>query len=149
MRGMESDYPQPRGIKKQQSGKYLVGGGALLLMIGMIWFPLLLFAVGSTVGESNLPQEVTLTVKIGSYEPIYTIAAEDSSFNKYSTKNYEDLRKMYEITHKDRAALTFLDNYINEDIVAVQLSTESSKLWGISPPDKERLELIKNFLFFG
>lgn len=140
MRGLESDYPQPRGVKKQQSGKYLIGGGALLLMIGIIWFPLLLFAVGSTVGESNLPREVSLTVKIGSFEPIYTISAQNSSIIKYTEKNYEDLRKVYEIAVKDRAGVTFLENYGHDDIVAVKLSTESSKLWTISPPDKERLK---------
>ncbi|XP_016841730.1 piezo-type mechanosensitive ion channel component isoform X3 [Nasonia vitripennis] len=140
MRGLETDYPQERGIKKAQMSKYLVGGGALFLMIGMIWFPLLLFALGSTVGISNLPYEVTLNMKIGSYEPIYTISAQNSSIFQYSEKNFNDLRELYEVTHRDRSAVTFLENYINTDVAAVKLSTESGRLWNISPPDKNRLK---------
>lgn len=140
MRGLETDYPQERGVKKTQSSKYLVGGIALFLMIGMIWFPLLLFALGSTVGISNLPYEVTLNIRIGGYEPIYTISAQNSSIFQYSEKNFNDLRELYEVTHRDRSAVTFLENYINTDVAAVKLSTESGKLWSISPPDKSRLK---------
>lgn len=140
MRGLETDYPQERGLKKAQMSKYLVGGGALFLMIGMIWFPLLLFALGSTVGISNLPYEVTLNMRIGSYEPIYTISAQNSSIFQYTEKNFNDLRELYEVTHRDRSAVTFLENYINTDVAAVKLSTESGRLWDISPPDKNRLK---------
>ena len=139
MRGLESDYPQERGVKKTQMSKYMVGGGALFLMIGMIWFPLLLFALGSTVGISNLPFEVNLNIRIGSYEPIYMISAQNSSIFEYSEKNFDDLRELYEVTHRDRSAVTFLENYINTDVCAVKLSTESGRLWSISPPDKNRL----------
>jgi hypothetical protein len=138
MRGMESDYPQQRGVKKTQMSKYLVGGGALFLMIGMIWFPLLLFALGSTVGISNLPYEVTLIIKIGSYEPIYTNSAQNSSIFEYNEKNFNDLRKLYEVKHRDRSAVTFLENYEHTDVAVVKLSIESGKIWNISPPDKKR-----------
>lgn len=138
MRGLESDYPQERGVKKSQMSKYMVGGVALILMIGMIWFPLLLFALGSTVGISNLPNEVTLKIRVGSYEPIYTIAAQNSSIIPFDEKNFNDLRELYEVTHRDRSAVTFLENYIDTDVAAVRLSTESGRLWTISPPDKDR-----------
>ncbi|XP_058794046.1 piezo-type mechanosensitive ion channel component isoform X2 [Phymastichus coffea] len=146
MRGLESDYPQERGVKKAQISKYMVGGGALIVMIGMIWFPLLLFALGSTVGTSNLPTEVTLNIRIGSYEPIYTIAAQNSSIVRFNERNFNKLRELYEMTHRDRPAVTFLENYINTDVVVVRLSPQSGKLWTISPPDKARLkeELLAN-----
>lgn len=138
MRGLENDYPQARGVKKTQMSKYFVGGGALFLMIGMIWFPLLFFAFGSTVGTSNRPHEVSLSLRIGSYEPIYTIAAQESTIFEYSEQNFTNLKELYEVTHRDRSAVTFLENYVSSDVAAVQLSTESGKLWGISPPDKNR-----------
>ncbi|KAG7188826.1 hypothetical protein KM043_008433 [Ampulex compressa] len=137
MRGVESDFPQPRGVKKNQMSKYLVGGGALFLMIGLIWFPLLLFALGSTVGVSNLPYDVSMKIRIGPYEPIYTMSAQSSSIMKYSEEQYATFTGLYT---KDKPAVTFLENYIHSDIAAVRLSGSSRKLWGISPPDLDRLK---------
>ncbi|XP_048509324.1 piezo-type mechanosensitive ion channel component isoform X2 [Athalia rosae] len=137
MRGVETDFPQPRGIKKQQTSKYMTGGIALFLIIGIIWFPLLLFALGGTVGVSNLPYEVSLKLRIGSFEPIYAMSAQNSSIYRYTYSDYEKLRTKYE---RDRSATTFLENYIHTDVAAVELSVSSRRLWAISPPDLKRLE---------
>ncbi|XP_054011749.1 piezo-type mechanosensitive ion channel component isoform X2 [Hylaeus anthracinus] len=137
MRGVEADFPQPRGVKKKQMSKYLVGGGALLLMIGLIWFPLLLFALGSTVGVSNLPYDVSMKIRIGPYEPIYSMSAQSSSIIEYNDDKYTRFTNLYA---KDRPAVTFLENYISSDVAAVRLSGFSRKLWSISPPDLRRLK---------
>ncbi|XP_018306933.1 piezo-type mechanosensitive ion channel component isoform X8 [Mycetomoellerius zeteki] len=145
MRGVESDYPQPRGVKKKQMSKYLVGGSVLLLIIGLIWFPLLLFALGSTVGESNLPYDVSMKVRIGPYEPIYSMSAQGSSIIEYTETDYKILTNL-EIYSTEKSAVTFFENYIHSDVAAVRFSISSGTLWGISPPDKERLiaELASN-----
>nr|XP_034178628.1 piezo-type mechanosensitive ion channel component isoform X2 [Osmia lignaria] len=136
MRGVEADFPQPRGVKKNQMSKYLVGGGALFLMIGLIWFPLLLFALGGTVGVSNLPYDVSMKIRIGSYEPIYSMSAQSSSIIEYSDIEFKRLTNFYS---RDRPAVTFLENYVHSDVAAVKLSGFSRKLWSISPPDLQRL----------
>ncbi|XP_017788930.1 PREDICTED: piezo-type mechanosensitive ion channel component [Habropoda laboriosa] len=136
MRGVEADFPQPRGVKKQQMSKYLVGGGALFFMIGLIWFPLLLFALGGTVGVSNLPYDVSMKIRIGPYEPIYSMSAQSSSIIEYTQSDFERFTHLYT---RDRPAVTFLENYINSDVAAVRLSGFSRKLWSISPPDLDRL----------
>ncbi|KAK2582220.1 hypothetical protein KPH14_004571 [Odynerus spinipes] len=143
MRGVETDFPQPRGKKKAQMSKYLVGGGALCIIISLIWFPLLLFALGGTVGVSNLPYEVSMKIGIGPYEPIYSMSAQSSSIIGYTEEEFKNLTDLYV---RDRAAITFLENYINTDVAAVKLSGFSRKLWDISPPDKEKLrsELISS-----
>lgn len=141
MRGVESDYPQPRGVKKKQMSKYLVGGSVLLLIIGLIWFPLLLFALGSTVGNSNLPYDVSMKIRIGSYEPIYSMSAQDSSIMKYTKGQYNSLTTLYS---KEKSAVTFFENYVYSDVAAVRFSTFSEKLWNISPPDKKRFVPYKN-----
>lgn len=41
-----------------------------------ISFPLVLFALGNTVGEPNLPEGINLNVKLGSNQPIYTMTIE-------------------------------------------------------------------------
>nr|XP_031827665.1 piezo-type mechanosensitive ion channel component isoform X1 [Nomia melanderi] len=137
MRGVEADFPQPRGVKKKQMSKYLVGGGALFLIIGLIWFPLLLFALGGTVGDSNLPYDVSMKIRIGPYEPIYSMSAQTSSIVGYSPAQYKKFTDLYA---KDRPAVTFLENYIHSDVAAVRLSGFSRKLWSISPPDLQRLK---------
>lgn len=135
MRGMETDFPQPRGEKKTQMSKYLAGGGALCVIIGLIWFPLLLFALGGTVGVSNLPYEVSMKIAIGPYEPIYSMSAQTSSIIEYSEEEYKNFTDLYT---QDKAAITFLENYINTDVAVIKLSGFSRKLWDISPPDKIR-----------
>ncbi|XP_078033569.1 piezo type mechanosensitive ion channel component isoform X1 [Augochlora pura] len=137
MRGLETDFPQPRGVKKKQFSKYLVGGGALFLIIGLIWFPLLLFALGGTVGDSNLPYDVSMKIRIGPYEPIYSMSAQTRSIVGYSEDEYQ---KFHEIYAKYKPAVTFLENYIHSDVAAVRLSGSSRKLWSISPPDLQRLK---------
>lgn len=146
MRGLETDFPQPRGQKKNQMSKYLVGGGALFLMIGLIWFPLLLFALGGTVGVSNIPYEVSMKLGIGPYEPIYTMTAQNSSIFRYSEEDYTNLLNIYSSDRSDRSAVTFLENYVSSDVAAVKLSNSSGRFWGISPPDRERLT-VENLKF--
>ncbi|XP_050458271.1 piezo-type mechanosensitive ion channel component isoform X5 [Cataglyphis hispanica] len=143
MRGVESDFPQPRGEKKKQLSKYLVGGSALFFIIGLIWFPLLLFALGSTVGISNLPYDVSMKIRIGPYEPIYSMSAQGSSIIEYTEDQYKTLTN---INSTDRSAVTFFENYIYSDVAAVRFNTFSRKFWSISPPDKDRLktELASN-----
>ncbi|XP_046586932.1 piezo-type mechanosensitive ion channel component isoform X2 [Neodiprion lecontei] len=141
MRGVETDFPQPRGIKKQQMSKYLTGGIALFLMIGIIWFPLLLFALGGTVGVSNIPYEVSMKLRIGSYEPIYAMSAQNSSITTYSDAEFTELQHQYS---SDRSATTFLENYIHSDVAAVRLGASSRRLWAISPPDLDRLKAELN-----
>ncbi|XP_011153289.1 piezo-type mechanosensitive ion channel component isoform X2 [Harpegnathos saltator] len=143
MRGVESDFPQPRGVKKKQMSKYLVGGGALFVIIGLIWFPLLLFALGGTVGASNLPYDVSMKIQIGPYEPIYSMSAQGSSIREYTKAEYDDLTNIYT---KEKSAVTFFENYVYSDVAAVRFSGFSKRFWGISPPDRERLksELASN-----
>lgn len=73
------EYPQARGEKKASFHKYIVGGGCLVGIIAVIWFPLVLFALGNTVGKPNLPTEVTGTVRIGAFQPIYHYTAQNNS----------------------------------------------------------------------
>ena len=68
---MESECPQPRGEKQKPLVKYLIGGGGLLCIIAVIFFPLVFFAARSTIGQPNLPYDVTVTVNIGNGQHIY------------------------------------------------------------------------------
>lgn len=76
---MESEYPQPRGERKNPLIKYFMGGAILLFIIAVIWFPLVFFSLGNAVGEPNPPYDVTLDVRIGPYESVYHISAQNNS----------------------------------------------------------------------
>jgi len=44
----------------------------LIALFTIIWFPLVLFALGDTVGEANRPTDMSAKVQISSYQAIYT-----------------------------------------------------------------------------
>lgn len=78
-RRFESKYPIPRGQGGRLRSKILYGGGGLTSLIFLIWFPLVLFSLGNTVGKANMPWDVSLSVKIGSYQPIFATTADNIS----------------------------------------------------------------------
>lgn len=85
---MEKDFPSRRGVAKCSLVKHIMGGGFLLAVIALIWGPLALFALGNTVGEANVPLEVSLQLKVGPYEPIYRMSSQSS--------------KIYQLAHISR-----------------------------------------------
>ncbi|KAG5675805.1 hypothetical protein PVAND_005679 [Polypedilum vanderplanki] len=135
-RQMESDLPAPRGQKKGSVVKYAMGGGMILGIIAVIWFPLALFAFSNTVGEPNRPEDVTISLRIGPYEPIYAMSAQGADIIEMQENDWDAFQRRY-IKHK--AAITFLSNYEPSDVAAIKLGANSSTTWNISPPDKERL----------
>lgn len=136
MRQLEEDLPAPRGQKKGSLVKYLMGGGMMFGIILLIWFPLALFAFSNAVGEPNLPFDVSVTLRIGPYEPVYVMSAQDSNIHGLNDAQWEKFMAPYA---KDKTALTFLSNYEPVDVAAVKLGANSTSIWNISPPDKARL----------
>ncbi|XP_055643566.1 piezo-type mechanosensitive ion channel component isoform X1 [Toxorhynchites rutilus septentrionalis] len=136
MRQLEEDLPAPRGQKKGSLVKYLMGGGMMFGIILLIWFPLALFAFSNAVGEPNLPYDVSVSLRIGPYEPVYIMSAQDSNIHGLNDDQWEKFISPYA---KDKTALTFLSNYEPIDVAAVKLGANSTSIWNISPPDKARL----------
>lgn len=135
-REMESEFPQPRGTKKKPMSKYMMGGGMLFGLITLIWFPLALFALGNSVGEPNPPYDVTISLRIGPYEPIYSMSAQDSNIIMFKDGDFNKLNNKFS---RDRTALTFLSSYEASDVTAIVFASNSTSIWNISPPDKLRL----------
>lgn len=79
---MEKDFPTPRGQPKGSFSKYLMGGGFLIAIIALVWGPLALFALGNTVGQSNIPTEIRVSLRIGPYEPVYIMSAQSSQIHQ-------------------------------------------------------------------
>ncbi|XP_007477361.1 piezo-type mechanosensitive ion channel component 1 isoform X1 [Monodelphis domestica] len=137
-RETEKKYPQPKGQKKKKIVKYGMGGLIILFLIAIIWFPLLFMSlVRSVVGVVNHPIDVTVTLKLGGYEPLFTMSAQQQSIVPFTPDTYEKLTKKFD---PFPLAMQFISQYSYEDIVTAQIEGSSGALWRISPPSREQMK---------
>ncbi|XP_042294313.1 piezo-type mechanosensitive ion channel component 1 isoform X2 [Sceloporus undulatus] len=136
-RETEKKYPQPKGQKKKKIVKYGMGGLIILFLICIIWFPLLFMSlVRSVVGVVNHPIDVTVTLKLGGYEPLFTMSAQQQSIEAFTPKDYEALTDKFV---RQPVAMQFITLYGYEDIVTARIEGNSGSLWSISPPSREQM----------
>ncbi|KAG8198468.1 hypothetical protein JTE90_022198 [Oedothorax gibbosus] len=137
-RRAEADYPTPRGAKRTALIKYGVGGFLLFFIILIIWFPLLLFALGNTVGRSNPPTSCTIELAITGYEPIFRTTALRHQIHRFNDNQWKQLER--EVTSLgDPSTASFLTGYDKDNTVIVELSNNSTSVWAISPPSQSAL----------
>jgi len=60
--------PTPRGMPRPALTKYGLGGVILFILLFIIWFPLLLFSMSSSIYTPAAPVSVKVSIKIGGYE---------------------------------------------------------------------------------
>ncbi|KAK2530159.1 Piezo1 [Columba guinea] len=136
-RETEKKYPQPKGQKKKKIVKYGMGGLIILFLVAIIWFPLLFMSlVRSVVGVVNHPIDVTVTLKLGGYEPLFTTSAQQQSIQPFTPHDYEALTHQFE---QQPVAMQFITLYGYEDIVTARIEGSSGALWSISPPSREQM----------
>ncbi|XP_011751602.2 piezo-type mechanosensitive ion channel component 1 isoform X2 [Macaca nemestrina] len=137
-RETEKKYPQPKGQKKKKIVKYGMGGLIILFLIAIIWFPLLFMSlVRSVVGVVNQPVDVTVTLKLGGYEPLFTMSAQQPSIIPFTAQAYEELSRQFD---PHPLAMQFISQYSPEDIVTAQIEGSSGALWRISPPSRAQMK---------
>ncbi|XP_072862582.1 piezo-type mechanosensitive ion channel component 2 isoform X3 [Chlorocebus sabaeus] len=131
-RESEKRYPQPRGQKKKKVVKYGMGGMIIVLLICIVWFPLLFMSlIKSVAGVINQPLDVSVTITLGGYQPIFTMSAQQSQLKVMDQQNFN---KFIQAFSRDTGAMQFLENYEKEDITVAELEGNSNSLWTISPP---------------
>ncbi|XP_053562571.1 piezo-type mechanosensitive ion channel component 1 isoform X2 [Bombina bombina] len=136
-RETEKKYPQPKGQKKKKMVKYGMGGLIIVFLICIIWFPLLFMSlVRSVVGVVNHPIDVTLTLKLGGYEPLFTMSAQQQSIQPFTPHEYEALTYNFE---SQPTAMQFITLYSYEDIVTARIEGSSGSVWSISPPSRDQM----------
>ncbi|XP_053730255.1 piezo-type mechanosensitive ion channel component 1 [Synchiropus splendidus] len=141
-RETEKKYPQPKGQKKKKIVKYGMGGLIIFFLICIIWFPLLFISlVRSVVGVVNHPIDVTVTVKLGGYEPLFTMSVQQQSIQPFTEAEYENLTKKF---GDNAVAMQFITLYGYEDIVTAKIEGSSGSVWRISPPSRQ--EVVKELL---
>uniref|UniRef100_A0A8D0DBN6 Piezo type mechanosensitive ion channel component 1 (Er blood group) n=1 Tax=Sander lucioperca TaxID=283035 RepID=A0A8D0DBN6_SANLU len=141
-RETEKKYPQPKGQKKKKIVKYGMGGLIIFFLICIIWFPLLFISlVRSVVGVVNHPIDVTVTVKLGGYESLFTMSVQQQSIQPFTEAEYDQLTKKF---GDNAVPMQFITLYSYEDIVTAMIEGSSGSVWRISPPSRQ--EVIKELL---
>ncbi|XP_036884453.1 piezo-type mechanosensitive ion channel component 2 isoform X3 [Sturnira hondurensis] len=142
-RESEKRYPQPRGQKKKKVVKYGMGGMIIVLLICIVWFPLLFMSlIKSVAGVINQPLDVSVTITLGGYQPIFTMSAQQSQLKIMDQPTFDKFIKSFS---RDTGAMQFLENYEKEDITVAELEGNSNSLWTISPPSKKKIiEELRN-----
>ncbi|TRZ12383.1 hypothetical protein HGM15179_014725, partial [Zosterops borbonicus] len=136
-RESEKRYPQPRGQKKKKVVKYGMGGMIIVLLICIVWFPLLFMSlIKSVAGITNKPLDVSITITLGGYQPIFTMSAQQNQLKSLDPNEFNEFLRSY---RGDTAALQFLEGYAREDITRADLEGNSNSLWTISPPSRKKM----------
>ncbi|XP_059713957.1 piezo-type mechanosensitive ion channel component 2 isoform X1 [Haemorhous mexicanus] len=143
-RESEKRYPQPRGQKKKKVVKYGMGGMIIVLLICIVWFPLLFMSlIKSVAGITNKPLDVSITITLGGYQPIFTMSAQQNQLKSLDPNEFNDFMRSY---RGNTAALQFLEGYAREDITRADLEGNSNSLWTISPPSRNKMiQGLKDF----
>ncbi|XP_063768773.1 piezo-type mechanosensitive ion channel component 2-like isoform X2 [Eleginops maclovinus] len=145
-RESEKRYPQPRGQKKKRVVKYGMGGLIVLLLICIVWFPLLFMSlVKSVAGVVNRPIDVSLTITLGGFQPIFTMSAQQNQLRDLTEDDFSSFSSSYSYTP---SALQFLEAYSHEDVTVAELQGSSNSLWTISPPSRQYLSQVLNLDHF-
>lgn len=131
----QANFPEFRGFPRRMIGKYMLGGAYLIMIIGAIWFPLVIFAVGGTVGEPNRPVDVVVELEISGYVPIARISATKVNKTYLDSNQFKEMSKYY----NTREAGNFMSNYNYLDTTVVMLNGNSTPVWGVSPSSQQAL----------
>uniref|UniRef100_A0A9J8DL52 Piezo-type mechanosensitive ion channel component n=1 Tax=Cyprinus carpio carpio TaxID=630221 RepID=A0A9J8DL52_CYPCA len=136
-RESEKRYPQPRGQKKKKVVKYGMGGMIVMLLICIVWFPLLFMSlVKSVAGVVNKPLDVSVTITLGGFQPIFTMSAQQNQLKDVTDRDFISFLNSY---RHSSSALQFLEVYTAEDVTVAELEGSSNSLWTISPPSRKNL----------
>ncbi|KAL2085458.1 hypothetical protein ACEWY4_018778 [Coilia grayii] len=136
-RESEKRYPQPRGQKKKKVVKYGMGGMIVMLLICIVWFPLLFMSlVKSVAGVVNKPLDVSVTITLGGFQPIFTMSAQQNQLKDITAADFAAFVDSYTYVP---SAMQFLEAYTKEDITVAELEGSSNSLWTISPPSRKNL----------
>lgn len=125
----------PRALKVATWRKTVNGGIIALLLIVVLWFPLILFALNPALGKPNVPREISVNFKIGDFE-VYKFHVSEKSIIKLKDSDYSSIEDLYE---KYPDASSFLQDFEPEDVVAAHFGIDSSSLWNPSPPTIDQM----------
>ncbi|CAD5110764.1 DgyrCDS132 [Dimorphilus gyrociliatus] len=134
-RRSEKEWPTPRATVRSKCVKYGFGGLILGLLVFIIWCPLLLFSFISNVYVSNPPTDVTVSISLGGFQPLFTVSAQQQFIKNYSDSAFKEFKDSF----VDKDARRYLAPIRAEDVKQIQINGKSTAVWGISPPIQRSL----------
>ncbi|XP_063215481.1 piezo-type mechanosensitive ion channel component-like [Bacillus rossius redtenbacheri] len=134
---MEQRYGYPSGTKVRSRYKWWLGGLILAIIFTIIWFPLIIFAIGMAVGNPNPPYSMTMQVDATGYASLYEAHSQNTQIYKLTPKMWKNMTRLYQ---QDRRASLFLKNYEYTDVSVIYLDANSSSVWEATPVDKQIFE---------
>lgn len=135
---LDEEFPEPRGKAKRRFTKYLLGGAWVALIIGLIWGPLGLFALGRAVGSTNRPNDVRVELEFSGYQPIFRMSATGDNLPKMDRTKWGKMLNANSFSNS-AVAQAFFSGYDDVDTVIVNMNGNSTAVWGISPPSQKAL----------
>lgn len=135
IRNLTENFPSDRG-EKSGKAKCFGGSSLILIIIIVIWSPLALFTFRGSIGNSNIPVQVAVSVSFDDYNPIYEMTAKKDNFNVFTDKDRGTLLSAYS---NNKGAINLIKSAQPEDFIAASLLINSKTLWTTSPPDKAQL----------
>ncbi|XP_021922171.1 piezo-type mechanosensitive ion channel component-like isoform X2 [Zootermopsis nevadensis] len=131
LRDTNEQFSSLRGPPKKPPLELFIACGILLLVIGAIWFPMILFSF--SMYGNDLPSEANVTMEINSYPPIYTMSAQSDNIMSMAARIYS---KMHTTYMKNEKVTAFLKSYSNADIAIIKLGTVSDSSWEVTEQQK-------------
>jgi len=157
-RTFEQAFPAPRGVAKGTIVKYAIGIPLILVIILIIFFPLLAFALLNQIGTFLPPDRVQVTLNLEGYPAIYTMEAQGYEIIPFNSDEKEKLKSivtnslddssLIQILQDDRTlartrvrrAVSFIEDFQPKDIYRVKFRPVSEYLWTISGDSMKALQ---------
>nr|AQX17753.1 piezo mechanosensor [Beroe abyssicola] len=128
------------GEKQPTYMRYGIGGLLVLLLILIIWFPLLFMSVVTTNSVPNPPTAFFCSLSITGLEPLVNIKVAqmppgitDNDFAALKLKVSEDGSATLNNSSKYSNYTEFLGRFKTTDVVKLDILSDSTTLWEISP----------------
>ncbi|CAD5226577.1 unnamed protein product [Bursaphelenchus xylophilus] len=138
-RQMEQNFPTPRGQKKAMTAKHTLGVPVIFLLVIVILSPILVFSLLNSIGQSYAPLKMKIELSFETLPPFYESVIE--KFEHILVEDRITLTQSYVLLENDkhydgkkaRLALTFLNEFYDQDIYKISFNEFSVSPWNVSP----------------
>ncbi|TKR93262.1 hypothetical protein L596_007754 [Steinernema carpocapsae] len=138
----DSYFPTRRGRPTPLAGKFFKGVLSILVLILIVLAPILLFAFLNTFGSRVPPSQVSVTVSLQGYPPLYQMTCQQAQLQPLSELEMNNMYTKFtsgQNSEARRSADVFLSEYSHEDVFQAKFYNDSLEQWMISNPARKRL----------
>jgi hypothetical protein len=134
-RKREERNPRTLGDKQPPITKFILGSVLILVLVIVLWFPLLWISLLNSSSVPNRPVEVSVELKVGGFEPLFSFTAQEQSLQALTSSQYSFLKSEFNTQGQKNVFV----RYDAEDITRTLIPSTSSSQWIISPVARDLL----------